>query len=77
MTPQEAFKYKLRWMPGHGVKLHSDLLDKGIGWCKANVSKECWTYKRHTNVYEHTFRFEDIKAAQNFEMEFGSYAEKE
>jgi hypothetical protein len=27
-----------------------------------------------TDVYEHTFHFEDIRAAQNFAMEMGKYA---
>ena len=74
LTPQQISDYKQKWLPGHSVRLHSDLTDIGKTWCKRQVSRECWSFTAWTDVYEHTFRFEDIKAAQNFEMEFGRFA---
>jgi len=73
-TPQEITDYKQQWLPGHPVRLHSDLEDKGRTWCKRCLDKWEWHYKRHTNIYEHTFYFESIYAAQNFAMEMGRFA---
>ena len=74
LTPQQIADYKLTWLPGHSVRLHSDLTDQGKTWCKRQVPRESWSFSTWTDVYEHTFHFEDIRAAQNFEMEFGSFA---
>lgn len=74
MSPQEIFNYKLRWLPGHTVRLHSDLVDQGKTWCKRQCRKEEWSCTTWTAPYEHTFHFEDIQAAQNFEMEFNGFA---
>lgn len=73
-TPQEITDYKQQWMPGHSVRLHSDLEDKGRTWCKRCLDRWEWHLKKHTDVYEHTFYFENIYAAQNFEMEMGRFA---
>lgn len=56
------------------VTLHSDLRDRGKQWCKTQVDKQSWEFRKYTDVYEDTFCFEQLKAAQNFEMEFGNYA---
>lgn len=72
-TPQQIDDYKRAWMPGYGVKLHSDLEHQGKLWCK-KLPKEEWHFVKWTGVYEHTFRFENVMASQNFEMEFGEYA---
>ena len=74
MTPQQIDDYKRQWMPGYTVRLHSDLESQGKDWCKRVLAKEQWHFRKWTNVYEHTFQFENIMAAQNFEMEFGSFA---
>lgn len=74
MTPQQIDDYKRQWMPGYTVRLHSDLESQGKEWCKRQLGKEAWHFNKWTNVYEHTFLFENIMAAQNFEMEFGSFA---
>lgn len=74
MTPQEIFDYKNRWKPGHTVRLHSDLEDRGKEWCKRALEKHQWDMVKWTDVYEHTFCFEDIIAGQNFAMEMGYYA---
>ena len=74
MTPQQITDHKNKWMPGYEVRLHSDLESSGKDWCKQVMPKESWHFVKWTNVYEHTFRFEFIEAAQNFQMEFGEYA---
>jgi len=73
MTPQQVDDYKRQWMPGNTVRLHSDLENEGKEWCKQNCSKEEWHFRKHTNVYEHTFQFENVMAATKFEMEFERY----
>lgn len=70
MTPQDKFDYKMRWWPGHQVRIHSDLDWKARQWCKRTLESEDVGFTSFTDVYEHTFHFKDIKAAQNFEMEF-------
>lgn len=72
MTPQEIADYKQRWMRdgGHAVRLHSDIDVRGKDWCRKQLERHQWSFLPHTAVYEHTFFFEDIYAAQNFEMEF-------
>lgn len=74
MTPQEIFDYKLKWHPGYMVRIHSDLDWKAKQWCKLTLEPHDVGYTTFTDVYEHTFHFKDIKAAQNFEMEFRPFA---
>lgn len=77
MTPQEIADYKQRWMStgnNNPVRLHSDLDTQGKTWCRRTLERHQWSMKTWTNVYEHTFFFEDIRAAQNFAMEFGRFA---
>lgn len=76
MTPQEIADHKMRWMPGHSVRLHSDLDVQGKDWCRRNLERHEWSFKTWTGVYEHTFYFENILAAQNFEMEFNNWVNK-
>lgn len=76
LTPQQITSYKHRWLPGYMVELHSDLESRGKEWCKRQCLKEEWQFKSWSDIYYHTFCFENIKAAQNFEMEFGEYARK-
>ena len=74
MTTQEIFDYKMRWKPGFTVTLHSDLDVKGKSWCRRNLEPQQWGFSPWTAVYQHTFYFESIYAAQNFEMEFHRWA---
>jgi hypothetical protein len=79
MTPQEIAEYKQRWM-GTGnnnpVRLHSDLDTQGKTWCRRNLERHQWSFKSWTAVYEHTFYFENVLAAQNFAMEFNNWVNK-
>jgi hypothetical protein len=68
MTPQEIYEYKRKWMPGHIVGLHSDLDWKGKDWCRKNLERHRWSFTGWTDVYEHTFHFENSQDAQNFEI---------
>jgi hypothetical protein len=74
MTPQQQFEYKQSWLPGYTVRLHSDVVDKGKTWCKRQCQRHEWSCTIWTAAYEHTFHFENIYAAQNFEMEMGRFA---
>jgi hypothetical protein len=72
MTPLEIAEYKQRWMAkgGYPVCLHSDLDIEGKDWCRRNLERHQWSFKPHTDVYEHTFYFEDRSVSQQFEHEF-------
>ena len=73
MTPQEIADYKLKWMPGASIRLHSDLVDLGKTWCKRNVDKQSWSVSTWTAPYEHTFYFEDVNASKAFAEVFEEY----
>lgn len=79
MTPQEISDYKVRWMStgnNNPVRLHSDLDVAGKDWCRRTLERHEWSFTKYTDVYEHTFFFEDVRAAQNFEMEFRNWVNK-
>ena len=69
MTPQEIFEYKMHWMPGHQVKIHSDLDWTATDWCKKNLKQWEWKVYNWTDVYEHTFAFEKEEDAVRFTTE--------
>jgi hypothetical protein len=68
MTPLEIFEYKNSWATRYSVSLHSDAEDRGIQWCKNNLQKHQWDISRWTDVYEHTFDFEDEENAEKFKI---------
>lgn len=69
MTPQEIHEYKLKWKPGYSVKLHSDRVDQGKTWCRRKLQRHQWSMSEWTNVYEHTFHFENKETSQKFKVE--------
>jgi hypothetical protein len=79
MTPQEIADYKQRWMStgnNNPVRLHSDLSDAGKTWCRRSLERQAWSMSTWTDVYEHTFYFENIIVAQNFAMEFSNWTNR-
>jgi len=58
MTPIEIFEYKQKWLPGHVVEVHSDLLEDCVQWCKSYCKKWEWSVVKYSGVYQHQFRFE-------------------
>ena len=79
MTPQEIADYKQQWMStgdNNPVRLHSDLDTQGKTRWRRQLERQQWSMTTWTDVYEHTFFFEDIRAAQNFEMEFVNWVNK-
>ena len=79
MTPQEIADYKQQWMStgdNNPVRHHSDHDTQGKTWCRRQLERQQWSMTTWTDVYEHTFFFEDIRAAQNFEMEFVNWVNK-
>lgn len=77
MTPQEISDYKLKWLPGYSVRLHSDVVDRGKTWCRRQLERQQWSFTSWTYPYEHTFHFEELQAANNFEMEMKPYSNQE
>ena len=67
MTPQEIHDYKLKWLPGNDVKVHSDLTVKAKDWCRRHLERYQWSMTQYTDVYEHTFHFEIDEDAYDFE----------
>jgi hypothetical protein len=76
MTPAEIFEYKQRWKPGYTIRLHSDIVDRGKTFCKKLCERHQWSVTTWTNVYEHTFHFEDESVAKKFEIAMGQYTNK-
>ena len=76
MTPQEIFDYKLKWMPGYTVPIHSDLRSEGVKWCKKLDHHE-WNHTKYTDVYEDSFYFESKNIGQQFEEEFYKWVRKQ
>ena len=78
MTPQEVSDYKMRWMRegGHSVRLHSDLDIAGKEWCRRNLERHQWSFNSFTDVYEHTFLFENQLMSQQFAQEFYDWIKK-
>lgn len=72
MTPQEMAEYKQRWLGKNPymVQLHSDLDIEGKEWCRRMLERHQWSFESFTDVYEHTFYFEDRHIGQQFEHEF-------
>ena len=69
MTPAEINEYKLKWKPGYTVKIHSDLVDSSKTWCRRRLQRHQWSMTEWTDVYEHTFHFEDNEVAHSFQSE--------
>jgi len=70
MTPLEIHEYKVRWMPGHPVVIHSDFRESAIQWCEKNLQKHEWKYSKYTDVYEDTVYFENQSDAESFAKVF-------
>ena len=72
MTPIEIAEYKNRWLregTAYSVPVHIDLTDRAKTWCRRQLERHQWSVTTYTDVYKHTFFFEDPKAGQNFQME--------
>jgi hypothetical protein len=68
MTPQQISDYKMRWMRDSAilVQVHSDWSEEAKAWCLDNLNKWEWKLKEWTDVYEHTFYFENKLFAKEF-----------
>lgn len=74
MTPQETSDYKMRWMPGVSVTIHSDLRSQAKDWCKQWLNPIHWKHVKYTNVYEDTFHFQRMAQAKGLVEAFPEYA---
>lgn len=76
MTPQEIHDYKLKWMPGYSVNVHSDLHIDCKYWCRKYLTRQEWSMQTYTHVYAHTFYFEKESASERFKTEFADWINK-
>ncbi len=60
MTPQEIVSHKARWMMANYYEshTHTDLRRDVLEWCKAHCFQWRFDFKRFTDVYADTVRFE-------------------
>ena len=70
MTPLEISEYKMRWKPGFQVDVHSDLDVQCKAWCRGNLNRWEWSMDTYTDVYSHSFYFEEEQAAAEFKHKF-------
>ena len=70
MTPLEISEYKMRWKPGYQVDVHSDLDVQCKAWCRGNLNRWEWSMDTYTDVYSHSFYFEEEQAAAEFKRKF-------
>ena len=73
-TPLEIFEFKRSWLPGHTVRLHSDVADKGKTWCRRQLERPNWSVTTWTDNYEHTFHFNELASSEAFVKDMGRYA---
>lgn len=68
ITPIEIGDYKTKWLKNaHVVTVNEDLDVEGKSWCRKNTERHKWSFSKYTDIYEHTFYFEDADTAQAFE----------
>jgi hypothetical protein len=70
MTPLEIHEYKVRWMPGYSVEIHSDFREAATAWCEINLKKQDWKYSKYTDMYRDTVHFENQSDAESFAKAF-------
>ena len=76
MTPQEIAEYKMRWKPGYQVDVHSDLDVQCKHWCRSNLNRWEWSMDTYTDVYSHSFHFENLNTAHAFSAKFKEWVDK-
>ena len=76
MLPHEIFEYRFKWLPGYQATLHTDLEMQGTQWCKDALAKQEWDKITFTDIYEHTFCFEDKRDRDLFVERFKDYSKK-
>lgn len=78
MSPQQIFDYKRKWLMSqnnHIAFIHIDVSDKCIEWCKENLNKESWDFKKWLEVYHHAILFEKETDLANFQDSHTQYCE--
>ena len=77
MTPQEVFEYKRSWLKkGYQVDVHSDLDVQCKSWCRGNLNRWEWSMEPYTNVYSHSFYFENDLHGKEFARKFEQWVDK-
>ena len=70
MTPLEINEYRVRWMPGHSVMIHSDMREAAKSWCEKTLEKHQWKYAKYVGMYEDVVYFENKSDAESFSKVF-------
>ena len=65
-TPLEIFEHKVKACSLE-VRVGEDFDLPGKGWCEKNLSKHSWRFVKYTDVFEHSFFFENEIDARRFE----------
>ena len=77
MTPQEVFEYKRRWLEhSYQVDVHSDLDVQCKAWCRGNLNRWEWSMDAYTDVYSHSFYFENDLHGKEFARKFAQWVDK-
>ena len=76
MTPQEICDYKLKWKPGFRVDIHSDLDVQCKTRCRQKFERWEWSMNTYTDVYSHSFYFEQEDHANQFRARFADWVDK-
>ena len=77
MTPLEISEYKMRWKPeSYQVDVHSDLDVQCKKWCRGNLNRWEWSMNTYTDVYSHSFYFENMNHAHEFRNKFEQWVDK-
>jgi len=76
-TPRDIFEHKRNWNPhGYKVDVHSDLVLKCKSWCRENLKKWEWSMDTYTDLYSHSFYFENMNHAHSFRSRFEQWVDK-
>jgi len=69
-TPQQISDYKIWWMEKgpRPIRVQSDFDVEGKDWCRRNLERWQWSMSKFTDVFEHTFFFENDNFANDFEF---------
>jgi hypothetical protein len=77
MTPQEIFEYKRSWLEhSYQVDVHSDLDVQCKHWCRHNLNRWEWSMETYTDVYSHSFYFENDLHAKEFARKFEDWVDR-
>lgn len=78
MSPQQIFDYKRKWLISENIYMvvvHVDVADRCTDWCKENLDKTNWHFKKWFEPYHHMIMFETETHLANFQDDHTQYDE--